>query len=198
MVEPVDPFEGRIFDSLEAAPRATPKDYARRNQSCSRSTPPLPSATHGPARDLAPSAPHARRLPAHTCSLPCLSALHLLRSWSLRQTRRGSLRQTFGSVERWDYVSDGGTFPAGTSVAQFAYFKWDNGVGWATLHIGSGGERTHISHDFTGAGAELPQASSRPTMEAMARASAVLQTACRLNLSGMQWREIGQNVEALD
>jgi hypothetical protein len=35
-------------------------------------------------------------------------------------------------------------------------------------------------------------------MKAMAKASAVLQTECGLNLSGMEWREIGQNVEALD
>jgi len=101
-------------------------------------------------------------------------------------------------VERWDYVSDGGTFPKGTNVAQIAYYKWDEGVGWTTLHIGSVAEGTRISHAFTGIGAELPQASFPPAMKAMAKASAALQTACGLSLSGMEWREIGQDVEALD
>jgi dipeptidyl aminopeptidase/acylaminoacyl peptidase len=40
---------------------------------------------------IAASAPHARGLPAQSCPLSCSSRLHLLRSWSLRQTRRGSL-----------------------------------------------------------------------------------------------------------
>ena len=109
-----------------------------------------------------------------------------------------ALRQTFGEVERWDYVSDGGTFPKGTSVAQIAYYKWDDGVGWTTLHIGKVGEGTRISHAFTGIGAELPQASFPPAIKAMARAGAALQTACGLNLSGMEWLEIGQDVEALN
>jgi hypothetical protein len=109
-----------------------------------------------------------------------------------------ALRQSFGAVVRWDYVSDGGTFPKGTPVAQIAYYKWDGGVGWATLHIGSVGEGTRVSHEFTGIGAELPQASFPPAMKAMARASAVVQRACGLNLSAMEWREIGQDVEALD
>ena len=109
-----------------------------------------------------------------------------------------TLRQTFGEVERWDYVSDGGTFPDGTPVAQIAYYQWDNGVGWTTLQIGSVGDKTRVSHEFTGIGAELPQASFPPAMKAMAEASAALKTACGLDLSGMQWREIGQDVEALD
>ena len=56
----------------------------------SRRSPPI--ATHARARDPAPSAPHARGPQAKTCSLSCLSSLHLLRSWSLRQTRGGSIR----------------------------------------------------------------------------------------------------------
>lgn len=106
-----------------------------------------------------------------------------------------ALRQTFGMVERWDYVSDGGTFPDGTP---FAYYKWNDGVAWTTLHIGAVGEATRISHQFTGIGAALPQTSFPPAMKAMAKASSTLQTACGMNLSGMEWREIGQRVEALD
>lgn len=108
------------------------------------------------------------------------------------------LRQTFGQVERWDYVSDGGTYPKQTPVSQFAYYRWDGGVGWATLHIGSVGRSTRISLEFTGIGAELPQASFPPAMKAMARASDSLRAACGLDLSGMIMREIGQNVEALN
>lgn len=43
-----------------------------------------------PALDPKPPARRARRLPAQTCSLFCPSSRHLLRSWSLGQTRRGS------------------------------------------------------------------------------------------------------------
>nr|GLK22123.1 hypothetical protein GCM10017606_29510 [Microbacterium terregens] len=109
-----------------------------------------------------------------------------------------SLRKTFGSVERWDYVSDGGTFPKGTAVAQFAYHKWDDGVGWATLHIASVGKGVRISHEFTGVGAELPEVSFPPALRAMERASVALRSACGLNLSGAKSREIGQDVKALD
>ena len=41
-------------------------------------------------RDRSPYAPRARGPPAQACSLSCSYRLHLLRSWSLRQTRRGS------------------------------------------------------------------------------------------------------------
>ena len=109
-----------------------------------------------------------------------------------------ALRQTFGQVERWDYVSGGGTFPKQTPVAQFAYHKWDGGVGWTTLHLGSVEGGTRVSHEFTGIGAELPQASFPPAMKAMARASESLRATCGLDLSGMKLREIGQNVEALN
>ena len=44
------------------------------------------------SRDPKPSAPRGRGPQAKTCSSSCLSWLHLLRSWSLRQTRRGSVR----------------------------------------------------------------------------------------------------------
>ncbi|MBN3535812.1 zincin-like metallopeptidase domain-containing protein [Sphingomonas pseudosanguinis] len=42
------------------------------------------------ARGPAPSVPLARGLQAQTCSSSCSYRLHLLRSWSLRQTRGGS------------------------------------------------------------------------------------------------------------
>lgn len=109
-----------------------------------------------------------------------------------------TLRETFGKVERWDYVSDGGTFPDGTSVAQFAYYSTPDKDGWATLHIGQVGTGTRVSHEFTGMGAELPQASFPPALAAMRRASNALSMACRLDLSGMDVREIGQDVDALD
>ena len=109
-----------------------------------------------------------------------------------------SLRNTFGSVQRWDYISDGGTFPKGTAVAQIAYQKWGDGVGWVKLHIGSVGKRVRISHEFTGMGAELPQASFPPALRVMEQASAALRSACGLDLSALKWREVGQDVAALD
>src|SRR5215831_15322382 len=49
-----------------------------------------PTATYAHARDPTLAAPHARGPLAKNCSSSCLSSLHLLRSWSLRQTRGGS------------------------------------------------------------------------------------------------------------
>ena len=95
-----------------------------------------------------------------------------------------------------DYVSGGGTFPKGTRVTQISYFRLDRG-GEAKLEIGPLGDRTRVSHAFTAAGAELPQAAFPPAMEAMAEASAVLKAKCGLDLLGMKLREIGQDVEAL-
>src|ERR1019366_8861644 len=47
---------------------------------------------HGRLRVPEPSVPHGSELPERTCSLSCLSWLHLLKSWSLRQSRGGSNR----------------------------------------------------------------------------------------------------------
>jgi hypothetical protein len=108
------------------------------------------------------------------------------------------LRKAFGQIERWDYVSDGGTFPKGTSVAQFAYYRTSDRAGWATLEIGAVENVTRISHAFTGIGSELPQSTFPPALNAMHQASVALGRACRLNLSGMEMHEIGQDVDALN
>src|ERR1019366_4934404 len=60
------------------------------NRSSQRSKQPPPSAMHGRLRVPEPSVPHGSELPERTCSLSCLSWLHLLKSWSLRQSRGGS------------------------------------------------------------------------------------------------------------
>jgi len=41
-----------------------------------------------------------------------------------------ALVETFGEIQRWDYVSDGRFFAEGTSVAQFAYFSLPKQEGW--------------------------------------------------------------------
>jgi hypothetical protein len=108
-----------------------------------------------------------------------------------------ALRQAFGKVERWDYVADGGTFPSGTSVAQFAYYNGES-AGWATLDVGRVKGKTRVTHSFTGIGAELPQPSFPPALRAMRKAGRVLRMACNLDLSGMKLKAVGQSVEALD
>ena len=55
-------------------------------------TKPPPGRRGNRARDRSPSAPRARALPVQTCSSSCSYRLRLLRSWSLRQTPRGSQR----------------------------------------------------------------------------------------------------------
>src|SRR5215831_9614588 len=67
-----------------------------------------PTATYAHARDPTLAAPHARGPLAKNCSSSCLSSLHLLRSWSLRQTRGGSKANIHESplrVRRVDFVT---------------------------------------------------------------------------------------------
>ncbi len=109
-----------------------------------------------------------------------------------------TLRKAFGKIERWDYVDDGSTFPKGTNVAQFAYYKTENSAGWATLDIGRVNDKTRVTHSFTGIGAELPQQSFPPAIRAMEKAGRVLKADCNLDLSGMELKAVGQSVEALN
>src|SRR5262252_8431746 len=55
-----------------------------------------PSAKGARRRDPEPSEPHGPGPQAKTCSSSCLSWLHPLRSWSLRQTRGGLIRASHG------------------------------------------------------------------------------------------------------
>ena len=109
-----------------------------------------------------------------------------------------TLRQTFGKIERWDYVDDGTTFPKGTNVAQFAYYKTEDSAGWATLDVGRVDNKTRITHSFTGIGAALPQQTFPPAMRAMRKAGEALKIACNLDLSNMELKAVGQSVEALN
>ena len=109
-----------------------------------------------------------------------------------------ALRDTFGKVERWDYVSDGNTFPKDADVAQFAYYHSSDQTGWATINIGSLEQGTRITHEFTGIGAKLPQASFPPALRAMNRTNQNLYKECGIDLSGMKLRQIGQEVDALN
>ncbi len=108
------------------------------------------------------------------------------------------LRKTFGNLDRGDFVSDGVIFPKGTVVAQLAYWEGGDGVARSRLNIGYVGTGTRISHEFTGAGNELPQAAFPPALEAMGRASAAIRLGCGVNLSPPRWQEIGQDVEAVE
>jgi hypothetical protein len=65
---------------------------AQYNRSSLLSTQSSASGTDTPPRDPAPSVPLAPELQAKIGSSSCLSSLHLLKGWSLRQTRGGSVR----------------------------------------------------------------------------------------------------------
>src|SRR6266699_3674126 len=58
---------------------------------------PPPTARGARSRDPEPSEPHGPGPRVNTCSSSCLSWLHPLRSWSLRQTRGGSFRLLRGA-----------------------------------------------------------------------------------------------------
>src|SRR4030081_1415024 len=62
------------------------------SRSSLRSKQPPPSARHVRPHGPEPSAPHGSGLQERICSSSCLSWLHLLKSWSLRQSRGGSNR----------------------------------------------------------------------------------------------------------
>lgn len=109
-----------------------------------------------------------------------------------------SLRRAFGKIERWDYTSDGGTFPKGTEVAQFAYYRTNDSAAWATLHIGEVAKHIRVEHSFTGAGPELPQDYFPPALRAMRKASDAVRTDCHLDLRNMRLKAVGQDVDVLD
>jgi len=108
-----------------------------------------------------------------------------------------ALVETFGKIERWDYVSDGHLFPKGTEVAQFAYYSLPDGAGWATIKVGFTEQGTRVVHDFTRIGTELPQSVFPPALKAIGRANRAVEQSCQVDLDDMEMREIGQNVEAL-
>src|SRR3981189_624300 len=68
------------------------------SRSSLRSKQPPPSARHVRPHGPEPSAPHGFGLQERICSSSCLSWLHLLKSWSLRQSRGGSRRSSTDSV----------------------------------------------------------------------------------------------------
>ena len=125
----------------------------------------------------------------------CLRKTSKLQSILDSSTQRCVRRSA--KIERWDYVDDGSTFPKGTDVAQFAYYKTGDSAGWVTLDIGRVNDMTRITHAFTGIGAELPQQSLPPAMRAMQNAARALKASCGLDLSGMKLDAVGQRVEAL-
>lgn len=109
-----------------------------------------------------------------------------------------TLRTAFEKMERWDYVDDGGTYPKGTLVRQFAYYRSEDGRAAATLHVGLVGNEMRIRHSFTGGGSELPQEDFPPAMRAMRKVEQLLEATCGLDLSGMKLKAVGQSVEALE
>src|SRR6266702_1579018 len=67
---------------------------------------PPPSVRGARWRDPEPSEPHGPGPRVKTCSSSCLSWLHPLRSWSLRQTRGGSnLKVASGNHSYWTYAT---------------------------------------------------------------------------------------------
>src|SRR5215475_10174336 len=79
-----------------------------------------PTATHAHARDPTLAAPHARGPLAKTCSSFCLSSLHLLRSWSLRQTRGDSVVADSTSVSAYYALAE-----ATSELAEMWNFQGD-------------------------------------------------------------------------
>src|SRR5664280_3825245 len=65
------------------------------SRSSLRSKQPPPTARHVGPHGPEPSAPHGSGPQERICSSSCLSWLHLLKSWSLRQSRGGSLLYVF-------------------------------------------------------------------------------------------------------
>ena len=107
-------------------------------------------------------------------------------------------RKAFDTMERWDYVSDGGSYPDGAQVFQFAYYRSQDHEGTATLQVGLVDNKMRIIHSFTGMGSELPQESFPPAIKAMRKAEHVLKAACGLDLAGMDLEAVGQRVGALN
>src|SRR5450756_670637 len=81
------------------------------SRSSLRSKQPPPTARHVGPHGPEPSAPHGSGPQERICSSSCLSWLHLLKSWSLRQSRGGSIRRpslVFSPVRLIDFIPRGG------------------------------------------------------------------------------------------
>src|SRR5690348_7783401 len=68
-----------------------------------------------------------------------------------------ALERRFGEIRVNEYESDGGTFPSGTLVTQFTYYRPEglHGVSW--VEVGRLGNGARMAHSFTGVGPEIPQ-----------------------------------------
>ena len=81
---PLSAIDFGLLDPVVQRPRGCSRAWRR-------STSPTPSARHAHPHDPEPSAPHGSGFQERIYSSSCLSWLHLLKSWSLRQSRGGSL-----------------------------------------------------------------------------------------------------------
>src|SRR5438094_7322450 len=83
-----------------------PEESAPCSRSSLRPKRSSPIATDAHVRDPAPAAPRGNGPQARTCCLSACSWLHLLKSWSLRQTRSGSPDPASAALENQQRLPD--------------------------------------------------------------------------------------------
>src|ERR1035437_8498794 len=88
------------------------------SRSSLRSKQPPPTARHVGPHGPEPSAPHGSGPQERICSSSCLSWLHLLKSWSLRQSRGGSLRHA-DRIEQCPSLGQSGNLLLFQSISHF-------------------------------------------------------------------------------
>ena len=103
---------------------------------------------------------------------------------------KAALSQEFGDVH--NFVFDGEEIEN-----TFNYYDSPDGEAWILLSVAERPEGTRVSHAFIGHGHKMPQSEFPPAIAAMRRANAAIHTACKLDLSRIKMKEVGQRVDAL-
>jgi hypothetical protein len=103
---------------------------------------------------------------------------------------KAALQREFGDVHNF-------VFHGETVEDTFNYYDSPDGEAWILLGVADTPGGTRVSHSFIGHGDKMPQSEFPPAIAAMRRATAAIHKVCKLDLSRMKMKEVGQRVDAL-
>lgn len=106
-----------------------------------------------------------------------------------------TLRQHFGDIYR--FVGSAGSLPEGVEEDTFNYYNSPSSDAWVLLGVAELPEGTRVTQMFIGHGHKLPQSEFPPAIAAMRSATEAMRVACRVDLTHMRMKEIGQRVDAI-
>jgi hypothetical protein len=103
---------------------------------------------------------------------------------------KAALSQEFGDVHNMQFLGE-------ETEDVFNYYNSADGGAWILLGLTETPGGTRVSHSFIGHGRKMPKSEFPPALAAMRRATATIHARCKVDLSRMKMKEIGQRVDAL-